>query len=146
MFNKYLPSLVAVVALAGLAGCGIAGTEKKRHAMAQKEIDQCVAGFKKMMPDDAKRTKACECISDAMWEDMRHSGPQDEAYEEAHQKRIVDCGIAAIPGASRSDPFGILGDDDAGAALPKQSPTNPESSLKADDADWKFGDPMVEPS
>lgn len=97
--------ITLLVALATLAGCG----PTARHPMVQREIDQCIAGLKNVMPDADKRKKACECTSDAIQADRVYGGVRDAAYEDAHFKKMQACGAEGFP--SKDDPFGILDKD-----------------------------------
>lgn len=100
---------VAIVTLAALTlvSCG----SPTRHPMDQRDIDKCLSGLDGLIPDDKARKSVCECTADAIAADRVYSGIRDEAYENAHHKRVQECGPGA--GLSRSDPFGILDHDPA---------------------------------
>ncbi len=108
--SRPLILIFSMCAVITLPSCG----SGKRHPMIQKEIDQCIAGLSRLIPDAAKRKETCECTSDATQEDRQYAGERNDAYEDSYLKKIQACGGPGIvPGSSASDPFGILTDKPA---------------------------------
>ena len=95
-----IAGLISAVSLAALAGCG--GVQGKRSELAEREIEQCVAGLASIIPDDEQRKTVCECTADAKFNPQLSGDAMADAVNQCREKAGLDP----------DDPFGIL--EDAG--------------------------------
>jgi hypothetical protein len=94
-----IAGLISAISLAALAGCSPG--QGKRSALAEREIEQCVAGLAGLIPDDAQRKTVCECTADAKFNSQLNTTAMADAVDQCRDKAGMDP----------NDPFGILNDD-----------------------------------
>jgi hypothetical protein len=91
--------LISAVSLAALAGCG--PMQGKRSELAEREIEQCVAGMAGLIPDDEQRKTVCECTADAKFDPQLSGEAMADVADKCREKAGLDP----------NDPLGILGED-----------------------------------
>jgi len=92
-------AFISAVSLAALAGCG--AVQGKRSELAEREIEQCVAGLAGLIPDDEQRKTVCECTADAKFNPQLSGKAMADAVHQCRDKAGMDP----------NDPFDILEDD-----------------------------------
>jgi len=87
-------AFISAVSLAALAGCG--AVQGKRSELAEREIEQCVAGLAGLIPDDEQRKTVCECTADAKFNPQLSGKAMADAVHQCRDKAAWTRTIRSI--------------------------------------------------